>query len=209
MVRRPVLSQVPAFLKQVRKYSTATAEPVTDEPVTSVSSAGGTEEGEGEDKLATVFKVGNSLTVDDSIVHSNTTNTANNININATNSKNHQHDNDKNKNNKGASRFKGNTSNILHNSVFYIPFLLINSFLIFMVTPDLVILFIRPRLIDQSQLKERESSQSELAHVCCGISYAMCNLLDGCIYVFFHNDVRKMFFYHVSRLRRRGGQMSG
>ena len=212
MVRRPVLSQVPAFLKQVRKYSTAVEDPAVDEPATSVSSVGVGEEG--EDGLATVFKVGSALQEDAIDQQQHTTCIANDVickkSSNDADQRSEKHNNNNIRTNKPPGRFKANTSNILHNSVFYIPFLLINSFLIFMVTPDLVILFIGPRSTDRSELAtDTDSNVSEVAYVCCGISYAMCNLFDGCIYVFFHNDVRKMFLYHVARLRGRGGHMVG
>lgn len=64
-------------------------------------------------------------------------------------------------------------------SVFYIPFLLITTFLVFMVIPDLCYLFIA--IIYENP--------SETLSTLCWISYAVSNLIDAWIYIFLQHHV--------------------
>ena len=66
-------------------------------------------------------------------------------------------------------------------SFFLIPVLLISTYLIFMIIPDMTYLFV-------AVINNQHSNDLSNA---CWISYAISNLLDAGIYIYFHDDVRK------------------
>lgn len=68
----------------------------------------------------------------------------------------------------------------INNSVFYIPVLLITSFLLFMIIPDMVYLFVG--IINKNT--------SDILSICCWLSYGTSNFLDAWIYIYFQHDVR-------------------
>ena len=83
-------------------------------------------------------------------------------------------------------------------SRFYVSILLITSFIIFMLIPDLVYLF-------YGVLQNNESS-TLLA--CCWISYAVSNLIDGWVYIFMQSTVKSLLRIKVQRLCRCTGYVS-
>lgn len=87
---------------------------------------------------------------------------------------------------------KKNRYTLLKNSVFYIPFFLIASFLVFMVTPDIVILF----------LKVFYKGDMPIVFICCSISYAVCNFLDALIYIYYQPDVRRLLYQKILKVSR-------
>ena len=78
----------------------------------------------------------------------------------------------------------------LKKSFFFVPSLMILTFVTFMIVPDLVYLFIA--II--------KNNPSETLTVGCSISYATSNAIDGAIYIYFLPDVRKFL---VNKVRNR------
>jgi hypothetical protein len=84
-------------------------------------------------------------------------------------------------------------------SRFFVSILLITSFIIFMLIPDLVYLF-------YGVLGNNESS-TLLA--CCWISYAISNLMDGWVYIFMQSTVKSLLRKKVKQLCRCTGYVHG
>lgn len=72
----------------------------------------------------------------------------------------------------------------LRKSKFLVPVMIISTFLMFMVLPDLIILFVglSPDMVLTEDLKSA-----------CSISYAISNICDACIYIFMKKTVRDLF----------------
>ena len=87
-----------------------------------------------------------------------------------------------------ANRSHNETFRSIKKSVFCIPVLLITTFLIFMVIPDLIYLFVA--II--------QNHPSELLSEACWLSYAVSNLIDVSIYIFLQRDVRKFLKQKMS-----------
>ena len=86
---------------------------------------------------------------------------------------------------------KVNSSNF--RKQYLIPTLLISTFIVFMTVPDFTYLFVAVIY----------KSPSELLDVLCSCSYAVSNLADGVIYVFFVPDIRRFLReWYMSLLRR-------
>lgn len=81
-------------------------------------------------------------------------------------------------------------------SFFFIPFLLISTYLVFMIIPDLTFLF-------EAVIKDKYSE--DLQNLC-WISYAVSNLLDAAIYIFFIKDVRLFLIDKLYKLSCRTRQ---
>ena len=79
-------------------------------------------------------------------------------------------------------------------SVFYIPILLITTFLMFITIPDLTYLFVA--IIN--------NNPSQILSTACWISYGVSNLLDAWIYIYLQHNVRN-FMKKIFKIRRRGG----
>lgn len=73
-----------------------------------------------------------------------------------------------------------NFRRIFKKSLFIIPILLITTFLIFMIIPDLTFLFVG--IINESP--------SVMLSTACWLSYGISNFLDALIYIYFQNEVR-------------------
>ena len=69
----------------------------------------------------------------------------------------------------------------LRKSYFLIPSFLISTFIVFMIIPDFVYLFVV--IINRNQ--------SEILSVTCWLSYSVSNLFDACFYIYFYSDVRR------------------
>ena len=82
---------------------------------------------------------------------------------------------------------------VFRKSRFYISVLLISSFIIFMIIPDLTYLFVA--IINEKQ--------SEVLSIICWISYAVSNLVDAYIYIFLYNPARQMLtkIINIRRVR--------
>ena len=76
------------------------------------------------------------------------------------------------------------TLHIFRKSRFYIPVLLIITFLLLMIAPDITYLIVGIVY----------KSESETLLTCCWISYAISNLADAYIYIFVQYEVRKEFY---------------
>lgn len=92
--------------------------------------------------------------------------------------------------NKKYSNNETEDSNVFRISRFFVPILLIASFIIFMLIPDLVYLFYG--------ILGKNESKTLLA--CCWISYAISNLLDGWIYIFMQKSVKTTLKKKLRRL---------
>lgn len=79
---------------------------------------------------------------------------------------------------------------IFRKSRFFVPVLLILTFILFIVIPDLVIMVV--------SMVQEEVPPELLAS--CWISYALSNIVDGYIYIFMQNSVRKLFYKNWKRL---------
>ena len=80
---------------------------------------------------------------------------------------------------------------VFRKSRFYISVLIILTFLIFMVIPDLIYLFVG--IIN--------GNETETLSVCCWISYAVSNLLDAWIYIYMQPEIRNLLLRKVFRRR--------
>ena len=76
-------------------------------------------------------------------------------------------------------------------SQFFIPVILILVFIIFVTIPDLVYLFCGMNAHDE--LKNKYLAW-------CGISYAVCNVVDAMVYVFLQQNVRQLLKNHLKNL---------
>ena len=76
----------------------------------------------------------------------------------------------------------GNNYTRFKQSVYFVPSLLITTFLVFMVVPDLTYLFFG--------IVSNQRSPQLLA--ACFVSYAVSSLTDACIYIFLQRDVRQL-----------------
>ena len=97
-------------------------------------------------------------------------------------------------NSKKYSIKKYNVSNFakFKKSVFYIPILLITTFLMFMTIPDLTYLFVAIIY----------NNPSQILSTACWISYGVSNLLDAWIYIYLQHNVRN-FIKKILNIRRR------
>ena len=82
------------------------------------------------------------------------------------------------------SRYNASAWQLFRRSRFYIPVLLIVTFLVFFVVPDLTYLFIG--II--------QNKRSKLLLTICWICYAISNIIDAYIYIFVQKSVRKALF---------------
>lgn len=73
---------------------------------------------------------------------------------------------------------------IFRKSRFFVAVFLIFSFILFMVVPDLVILFVGVV----------NGDISDLLMSACWVSYAICNMADACVYIFLQNRVRRLLW---------------
>lgn len=90
---------------------------------------------------------------------------------------------------RGTLRLK-NTFRIFRKSRFYIPVLLITTFFLFMIIPDLTYLFVA--IIYESP--------SDTLSICCWISYATSNIVDAWIYIYLQVPVRRLLKRKLSCL---------
>lgn len=81
---------------------------------------------------------------------------------------------------------------VFRKSRFFVPVLLILTFLLFMVIPDMIILFIGVVM----------NQMSDILLTSCWISYAVSNMTDACIYIFMQDTVRDLFIKKTRRLLR-------
>ena len=79
---------------------------------------------------------------------------------------------------------------IFQKSRFFVPVLLILTFIIFMLIPDLIYLFV-------GVIKK---NKSDILLASCWISYAVSNAVDACIYIFMQDPVKKLLWKKVRRL---------
>ena len=89
-------------------------------------------------------------------------------------------------------RRKNSTIQIFRKSRFYISVLLILTFLLFMIVPDITYLF----------LAIIYKSKSDILLTCCWISYAISNLADAYIYIFVQDEVRGKLWKMLSSFQR-------
>ena len=76
-------------------------------------------------------------------------------------------------------------------SVFYIPLLLILSFLVFVATPDLTYMFVGTI----------NNNVSDILLAACSVSYAVSDLCDAWIYIYLQHDVRSLLLSKLDSLK--------
>ena len=91
------------------------------------------------------------------------------------------------------TRRRGSTVETFRNSRFYISVLIILTFLVFMVVPDLTYFFVGVIY----------GNTSDTLAVCCWISYAVSNLLDAWIYIFLQPSVRRLMWKKLGLTKSR------
>ena len=79
---------------------------------------------------------------------------------------------------------------LLKETKFYIPMLLVVTFIVFMVVPDLVMLF----------YGILGGNMSETLTVFCSISYSVSNIADGVIYIFLQPAVMSLLRKFIGKL---------
>ena len=82
---------------------------------------------------------------------------------------------------------------VFRKSRFFVPFLLILSFIIFMVIPDLIVLFV-------GVLSGGSAPLSDVLISSCWISYAVANIVDALIYIFMQDSVRRLLWKKGKRV---------
>lgn len=92
------------------------------------------------------------------------------------------------------TRRRNSITQVFRKSRFYLPFSLILTFLVFIVIPDMVYLFIG--IIN--------GNETDLLLAVCWISYAISNMVDAWIYIFMQPKVRKLLMKMVRVSGRQG-----
>ena len=92
-----------------------------------------------------------------------------------------------------TATLKTSAFHVLRRSRFHLSFLLILTFLMFIVVPDLTYLFVG--VIN--------NNETETLMICCWISYSLSNLSDACIYIFMQKPVKKLLIKKMNIRRAR------
>lgn len=87
-----------------------------------------------------------------------------------------------------------NSFQVFRKSRFFVPVLLILTFIVFLVIPDMVLLF-------EGVIMKR---MTDTLLTSCWISYAVSNMTDACIYIFMQDPVRRLLWKKIRQIWKRG-----